>query len=75
MTTEQERHDAAYFEAVRAMIMKITMGGQGGKPLSLNEINKQINELLKAVYKAKALSTCLAAKLSAKTSRCLILTS
>jgi len=48
MTTEQERHDAAYFEAVRAMIMKITIGGQGGKPLSLNEINKQINELLKA---------------------------
>lgn len=48
MTTEQERHDAAYFEAVRAMIVKITMGGQGGKPLSLNEINKQINELLKA---------------------------
>lgn len=48
MTTEQERHDAAYFEAVRAMIMKITMGGHGGKPLSLNEINKQINELLKA---------------------------
>lgn len=48
MTTEQERHDAAYFEAIRAMIMKITMGGQGGKPLSLNEINKQINELLKA---------------------------
>ena len=48
MTTEQERHDAAYFEAVRAMIMKITIGGHGGKPLSLNEINKQINELLKA---------------------------
>ena len=48
MTTEQERHDAAYFEAVRAMIMKITIGGQGGKPLSLTEINKQINELLKA---------------------------
>ena len=48
MTTEQERHDAAYFEAVRAMIMKITIGGQGGKPLSLNEINKQINKLLKA---------------------------
>lgn len=48
MTTEQERHDAAYFEAVRAMIIKITVGGQGGKPLSLNEINKQINELLKA---------------------------
>lgn len=53
MTTEQERHDAAYFEAVRAMIMKITMGGQGGKPLSLNEINKQINELLKASIQSK----------------------
>ena len=48
MTTEQERHDAAYFEAVRAMIMKITIGGHSGKPLSLNEINNQINELLKA---------------------------
>ena len=48
MTTEQERHEAAYFEAVRAMIMKITMGGQGGKPLSLKEINEQINNLLKA---------------------------
>ena len=48
MTTEQERHEAAYFEAVRAMIMKITIGGKGGKPLSLTEINKQINELLKA---------------------------
>ncbi len=31
-----------------AMIMKITISGQGEKPLSLNEINKQINELFKA---------------------------
>ena len=48
LTTEEERHEAAYFEAVRAMIMKITMGGQGGKPLSLKEINDQINNLLKS---------------------------
>lgn len=48
MTTEQERHEAAYFEAVRATIAKLTYGGQGGKPLSLKEINAQINELLKA---------------------------
>ena len=48
LTTEQERREAAYFEAVRAMIIKITFGGNGGKPLSLHEINKQINELLKA---------------------------
>ena len=48
MTTEEERHTAAYFEAVRATVMKITMGGGGGKPLSLKEINAQINELMKA---------------------------
>ena len=48
MTTEQERREAAYFEAVRATVVKLTMGGNGGKPLSLPEINAQINELLKA---------------------------
>lgn len=48
MTTEQERHEAAYFEAVRATVVKLTMGGAGGKTLSLPEINAQINELLKA---------------------------
>lgn len=48
MTTEQERHEAAYFETVRATVAKLTFGGQSGKPLSLNEINAQINELLKA---------------------------
>lgn len=48
MTTAEERHDAAYFEAVRSTVTKLTMGGTGGKPLSLKEINAQINELLKA---------------------------
>ena len=48
MTTEKERHEAAYFEAVRSTVVKLTYGGNGGKPLSLNEINAQINELLKA---------------------------
>ena len=48
MTTEEERHDAAYFEAVRSTVMKLTTGGNGGKPMSLREINAQINELLKA---------------------------
>ena len=33
---------------MRATIAKLTYGGQGGKPLSLKEINAQINELLKA---------------------------
>ena len=48
MTTEKERHEAAYFEAVRSTVIKLTYGGNGGKPLSLKEINAQINELLKA---------------------------
>ena len=48
MTTEQERHEAAYMEAVRSTMVKITYGGSGGKTLSLKEINAQINELLKA---------------------------
>ncbi len=48
MTTEQERHEFAYMEAVRSTVIKITYGGAGGKTLSLKEINAQINELLKA---------------------------
>ena len=48
MTTERERREAAYFEAVRSTVVKLTFGGHGGKPLSLKEINAQINELLKA---------------------------
>ena len=48
MTTEQERREAAYFEAVRTTVVKLTMGGTSGKSLSLPEINAQINDLLKA---------------------------
>ncbi|MEE1320240.1 MAG: type I restriction endonuclease subunit R [Acutalibacteraceae bacterium] len=48
MTTDKERREQAYFEAVRSTVVKLTYGGNSGKPLSLNEINAQINELLKA---------------------------
>lgn len=48
MTTEQERHEAAYMEAIRSTVIKVTYGGAGGKTLPLKEINDQINELLKA---------------------------
>lgn len=48
LTNETERREAAYFEAVRATVVKLTYGGNGGKPMSLTEINAQINELLKA---------------------------
>ena len=48
MTTDKERREQAYFEAVRSTVVKLTYGGNGRKPLSLKEINAQINELLKA---------------------------
>ena len=53
MATEEQRHEAAFFEAVRATVIKLTAGGNGGKPLSLREINAQINELLKASIKSE----------------------
>ena len=48
MTNEQQRHEAAFFESIRSTVIKITTGGAGGKPMSLKEINAQINELLKS---------------------------
>lgn len=48
LTTAEERRLFAYFESVRAIVVKITQEGSGVKPLSLREINAQINELLKA---------------------------
>lgn len=53
MTTEVERHEAAYMEAVRSAVIKITLGGKGGRSLSLTEINAQINELLKAAVQSE----------------------
>lgn len=48
LTNADERRAAAFFESVRATVTKISMEGTGAKPLSLKEINSQINELLKA---------------------------
>jgi type I restriction enzyme R subunit len=45
LITPAQRYEAAYFEAVRTLLTRIT--GEG-KPLSLKEINARINELLKA---------------------------
>lgn len=44
LITKEQRYEAAYFEAVRTLLTRIT--GEG-KPLSLREINARINELLK----------------------------
>jgi type I restriction enzyme R subunit len=40
-----QRFEAAYFEAIRTLLTRLT---SVGKPLSLKEINERINELLKA---------------------------
>ena len=46
MVDEQTRFEAAYFEAVRTMLVRLTTGGTG-KKFTLPEINQRINELLK----------------------------
>ena len=45
LLTADQRFKAAYFEAVRTLLTRIT--GEG-KPLSLKEINARVNELLKS---------------------------
>ncbi len=46
LTDEHQRSEQAYFEAVRTMLVRLTMGGQG-KKYSLQEVNARINDLLK----------------------------
>ena len=51
LTTEPERLEAAFFEAVRVMANRILVDG-GKTKVSLTELNKQINELLKQSIKS-----------------------
>ena len=46
LTDEHQRSEQAYFEAIRTMLVRLTMGGQG-KKYSLQEVNARINDLLK----------------------------
>ena len=46
MVDERTRFEAAYFEAVRTMLVRLTTGGTG-KKFTLPEVNQRINELLK----------------------------
>lgn len=48
---ESDRIEAAFFEAVRVLLLKLTNSG-GGKKISLSEMNARINELLKASIKS-----------------------
>ena len=50
LLTAHQRFEAAFFEAVRTLLTRIT---GGSKPLSLKEINERINELLKASIKSE----------------------
>ena len=45
-----QRLEAAFFEAVRTMVTRIS---GGGKKLSLKEINERVNELLKQSIKSQ----------------------
>lgn len=47
LVEESVRLEAAYFEAVRTMLTRITMGGEQGNKRSLKEVNEHINQLLK----------------------------
>jgi len=46
----EQRYEAAYFEAVRTLLTRLT---GDDKPLSLKEINERVNELLKASIKSE----------------------
>lgn len=49
---QNEREEAAFFEAVRVLLMRILNHGNGNKKLPLPEINAKINELLKQSIKS-----------------------
>lgn len=48
---EKDRIEAAFFEAVRVLVMRLTNTG-AGKKISLTEMNERINELLKQSIKS-----------------------
>ncbi len=52
LVDEQTRFEAAFFEAVRTMIVRLTAGGDG-KKYTLLEVNERINELLKHSIKSE----------------------
>lgn len=51
LASEKERFEAAFFEAVRVLVLRLESGGMN-KKISLPEINAKINELLKQSIKS-----------------------
>ena len=52
LVDEKTRLECAFFEAVRIMVVRLTMGGTGEK-FTLPEVNERINELLKQSIKSE----------------------
>jgi len=52
LVDESSRFESAYFEAVRTMLVRLTVGGTGRK-FTLPEVNERINELLKHSIKSE----------------------
>lgn len=52
LAEEEHRIEAAFFEAVRVLVMRLINKGEG-KKISLPEMNARINELLKASIKSE----------------------
>lgn len=52
MVSKEDRIEAAFFEAVRVLIMRLLNNG-GDKVISLKEMNERINELLKQSIKSE----------------------
>lgn len=52
LVDEKTRFEAAFFEAVRTMVVRLTTGGTG-KKFTLPEVNERINELLKHSIKSE----------------------
>ena len=51
LATEKERFEAAFFESVRVLVNRLSNQG-GGSHISLPEINKRVNDLLKQAVKS-----------------------
>lgn len=51
LVCEEDRFEAAFFESVRVLVLRLTSAGGGGK-ISLPEMNSRINELLKESIKS-----------------------
>ena len=52
LVDERTRFEAAFFESVRTMIVRLMSGGTG-KKFTLPEVNERINELLKSSIKSE----------------------